>query len=224
MNRKENERMPKSKTFVVALFCALAVSLEAQSNAPVNPGTNGSELPIPSPKVLNGKTGIEGGDGIPALLTSVRQQERDIKRHLDEIDVSSNQQAVADAKRRLNDMDTDVIIRTAQLAAAIQTRQEGFAAYSRALEGLANARTVSQEVRRNTENELDKTRNTIRQLEALVVELERVHAAERSVEGLRQASDAGAQLLEAAHPALDSKPGTGQPNTGELGVKPERRN
>jgi hypothetical protein len=87
--------MLKSQIFAIALFCSLAVSLKAQSNVPANPGTNGSELPIPSPKPLNGKNGIDGGDGIPALLTSVRQQERDIRRRLDEIDLSSKQQVVA---------------------------------------------------------------------------------------------------------------------------------
>ena len=98
--------MLKSQILTIALFCSLAVSLNAQSNVPANPGTNGSELPISSPKPLNGKPGIDGGgDGITALLTSVRQQEREIKRRLDEIDLSSKQQAVTDAKRRLNDMD-----------------------------------------------------------------------------------------------------------------------
>jgi len=215
--------MPKSKIFVIALCCALAVRLEAQSNVPVYPGTNGSELPTPTPKALNGKTGIDGEDGIPALLTSVRQQERDIKRHLEEIDVFSKQQAVTDAKRRLSDMDTDVITITAQLATAIQKRQEGFAGYSRALDGLANARMVPQETRRNMENELDNVRNTIRRLEALAIELERVRTAERSVESVKQAIDAGTQLLDAAQPALGSKPGTGPPKIGELGFKPERR-
>lgn len=215
--------MRKSKIFVIALFCALAVRVEAQSNVPVNPGTNGSELPIPSPKPPNGKTGIDGGDGIPALLISVRQQERDIRRRPDEVDVSSKQQSVADAKRRLNDMDADVNTITAQLAAAIQKRQEGFAGYSRALDGLANARLVPQETRRNMENELDNARNTLRRLEALAVELERVRAAERSVEGVKLAIDAGTQLLEAAQPALGTKPSNAPPKTGELGVKPERR-
>jgi chromosome segregation ATPase len=166
---------------------------------------------------------VTEADGVTALLKIASQQEADIKRRIQDMDVGSKQAAASEAKRRLTDTDTEVNTIMAQLGAAIRNSELAFTNYSEALDELAKARAVPTETRQKMESELASVEKQVRHLDELLTELNRVRAAARSVESVKQAIGDSEHLLGIVQPSGNSEPLSDAKKKKDIGAKPERR-